>query len=253
VTPDAVDPRWHEEFFGDDWLAIALTHDTPERTPQQVEAVATRLALDPAARILDVACGHGRHALGLARRGYRVTGIDGSTASLALARRNAEAAGVAVEYVHGDMRSLPWTDEFDGAVNLYTAFGYFGEEDDQRVLDEIARALRPGGRFFIDTFNPAVLLKRFAPQGWSELGDGRLLLEEREYDVRTGKTITTWTLVGDERSVLRHSVRAYTYPELAAMLRRAGLEPVADWGGFDGAEFTVDTWRMQILAERPPA
>jgi hypothetical protein len=50
-------------------------------------------------------------------------------------------------------------------------------------------------------------------------------------------------------------VRAHTYPELAAMLRRAGLEPVADWGGggFDGAELGVDTWRMQILARRAPA
>lgn len=247
------DPRWYESFFDDDWLVIALGHDD-QRTPEQVDAIVERLGLEPGARVLDVACGHGRHALRLAQRGLRVTGIDASESSLAHARLAAADAGVEIEYVQGDMRELPWADEFDAAINLYTAFGYFAEEsEDERALQAVARALRPDGSFLIDTFNPTALVKGFRPQGWSDLADGRVLLESREYDVRTGRSNAVWTLVGDDRRELRHSVRAYTYPELAAMLLRAGLEPVADWGGFDGAEFSIDTWRMQILARRVPS
>jgi len=247
------DPRWYESFFDDDWLVIALGHDD-QRTPEQVDAIVERLGLEPGARVLDVACGHGRHALRLAQRGLRVTGIDASESSLAHARLAAADAGVEIEYVQGDMRELPWADEFDAAINLYTAFGYFAEEsEDERALQAVARALRPDGSFLIDTFNPTALVKGFRPQGWRDLADGRVLLESREYDVRTGRSNAVWTLVGDDRRELRHSVRAYTYPELAAMLLRAGLEPVADWGGFDGAEFSIDTWRMQILARRVPS
>ena len=245
-----VDPRWYESFFDDDWLVIALAHDD-ERTPGQVDAIVERLALEPGARVLDVACGHGRHTLPLARRGLRMTGIDISKPSLEYARRAAADAGVEIEYAHGDMRELPWTGEFDAAINVYTAFGYFAEEsEDERAVHSIARALRPGGSFFIDTFNPTALVRGFRPQGWSDLPDGRVMLESRDYDVRMGRSNAVWTLVGDDRRELFSSVRAYTYPELAAMLRRVGLEPVADWGGFDGAEFGVDTWRMQILARR---
>jgi ubiquinone/menaquinone biosynthesis C-methylase UbiE len=247
------DPRWYESFFDDDWLVIALGHDD-ERTPGQVDAIVERLGLKPGDRVLDVACGHGRHALPLAQRGLRVTGLDSSERSLEHARRAADGAGVEIEYVHGDMRELPWTSEFDAAINVYTAFGYFADEsEDERALRAVARALRPGGSFFIDTFNPTALVKGFRPQGWSDLPDGRVMLESREYDVRRGRSNAVWTLVGDDRRELRSSVRAYTYPELASMLRRAGLELVADWGGFDGAELGVDTWRMQILARRAPS
>ena len=100
------DPRWYESFFDDDWLVIALGHDD-QRTPEQVDAIVERLGLEPGARVLDVACGHGRHALRLAQRGLRVTGIDSSERSLAHARLAAADAGVEIEYVQGDMRELP--------------------------------------------------------------------------------------------------------------------------------------------------
>ena len=143
-----VDPRWHESFFGEDWLRIALSIPD-ERADQQTDFVVSALELAPGARVLDLACGHGRHSARLARLGFDVTGLDVSASSLELARETEPAA----EYVEGDMREIPVEDEsFDAVINLFTAFGYFeDEDDDQRVLNEVARVLRPGGAFLIDT------------------------------------------------------------------------------------------------------
>src|SRR5688500_20201661 len=105
-----VDPRWYEHFFGRDWLDVAIDDD--ERTTREVAFLEEQLRLAPGAAILDLACGHGRHAIELARRGYRVTGFDLSEPSLERAGRLADGARVDVEWVRGDMRDLPYQGRF---------------------------------------------------------------------------------------------------------------------------------------------
>src|SRR6185503_17029472 len=102
--------------------------------------VLERLELDPGARVLDVACGHGRHSLELARRGFAVTGVDLSARSIAVAREAAEREGLRATFVERDARDLDFDGEFDAAVNLFTsAIGYFDEEaENQRVVDGVA-------------------------------------------------------------------------------------------------------------------
>jgi SAM-dependent methyltransferase len=109
--------------------------------------------------VLDLACGHGRIANRLVARGAEVTGLDVTPRFLELAREDAAARGVEVEYVQRDMRSLPWTERFDRVVNWFTAFGYF-DDGNRKVLAEVARALRPGGRLAIelDTTRPSCAL-----------------------------------------------------------------------------------------------
>jgi ubiquinone/menaquinone biosynthesis C-methylase UbiE len=244
-----VDPRWHESFFGEDWLRVALSIPD-ERADQQTDFVVEALSLEPGARVLDLACGHGRHTARLARRGFAVTGLDVSASSLALARENEPAAS----YVEADMRELPLEDgSFDAVINLFTAFGYFEDEsDDQRVLHEVARVLAPGGSFLIDTINPPGLFGRYRGRHWDRLDDGTLMLEDHEYDVVTGRTKTEWTLIFEdgERRDLRHSVRAYTAPELTRLLANAGLDVVASWGGFEGGELTRESWRLILRADK---
>jgi SAM-dependent methyltransferase len=254
-----VDPRWYESFFDDDdWLAITHERDPDgERARAEVDFVLERLGVEPGARILDVGCGHGRHSLELARRGFRVTGLDISERSLELARRHAAEAGVELELVQGDMLELPWRGDFDGAINMFTGFGYFPEEaEDERAAASIAAALRPGGRFLLDSINPIVLgSARFEPKRWDELGDGRVVLEERSYDAVTGRNDAKWTVIQKDgsRRQLAFSVRAYTYPELAALLRRAGFEPLSVHGGWAGEDLTRETWKLIVTSEVPAA
>ena len=153
----SADPNWFDGFFEQEWLdEIALKIDD-ERTRREVDFVVEKLALEPSARVLDVACGHGRHTLELARRGFRVTGVDLSPRSLELAHaKRAEREQLGVEFVQLDARELEFDGEFDAAINLFTSVvGYFDDEaDNQRVIDRVARALHRGGSFLIDTINP---------------------------------------------------------------------------------------------------
>jgi SAM-dependent methyltransferase len=252
-SPLKIDPHWWESFFGDDYLLIAQ-EAPPEQAVQMVDFVVDRLALGPETRILDLGCGYGRHTLELARRGIPVVGLDYSEPSLALARANAEAEGLEVELVQGDMGKLPFPDErFDAVVNLFTAFGYFEDEaDDERVLREVARVIVPGGRLLLDTISPPGLLPRYRERSWEELPDGILFLQEHRYDAVRGRNEARWTLIhpGGERKVLEHSVRLYTLPELIAMFDRAGLVFSAAFGDFEGADYDRVSLRLIVVASR---
>lgn len=243
---DGVDPHWFEHIFeGDDWLLVARARD-PERTKQEVEFVASRIP--ERGRVLDVPCGTGRHAAALAERGYTVAGLDISEAALAEARR----VGPSLDLRRGDMRELPWPDEsFDAVLNLWTAFGYFETQDeDERVLAEFARVLAPGGVLILDTVNQVALARGFRPQAFEEI-EGVLFLQEHAYDIVKGRSQARWTFLrGGARTELAFDHRVYTTPEYLGMLRRAGFEPVAFYGGFDGAELGFDTWRQIIVARR---
>jgi SAM-dependent methyltransferase len=248
-----VSADWYDGFFEGDWLdEVALRADT-ERTAGQVEFVVEKLALPDGARVLDLACGHGRIALELARRGYRVTGLDLSPRSLELAREVAEREGLEIDLVEADMREIPAGPAFDAVVSIFTSFGYFEQEkENQRVLDGVERALAPGGSFLIDVVNLLGLARRYQARRWEE-ERGVVFLEEHEFDVVKGRNRARWTFVRPDgrRSELVHSLRTYAPHELIAMLERAGLALAGSWGGFDGSELSLDSWRLILLARKP--
>ena len=210
-----------------------------QQTEQQVEFIVEELALEEGARVLDLACGRGRISIGLAKHGLRVTGLDLSPRSLELARADADAAGVEIDFVRRDMRELDAEGEFDAVVNVFTSFGYFPTQaEDERVLANVARALVPDGRFLLEMVNTIAIAKQFVEADWDELEDGTLWLQHRRYDQLTGRHEATWTFVRPDgsRSELRHSLRGYTPAELVAMLERAGLEVDGSWGSWEGDE-----------------
>lgn len=243
---------WWDTYFDELYLRMFETVLTPERTAQEVAGIMILLGLRPGARILDLCCGQGRHAVPLARAGYRVTGLDRSPYLLAQAQAEAERAGTRVEWVLGDMRQLPWKGQFDACINMFTAFGYFeDDEENQQVLNEVSHVLRPGGKLLLDTSNRDYYLLQMLPTGWRRHGDA-VVLEESDFDPITCRFTMTFTWVDDGRQEsLTHSVRHYTVPELAGMLQAAGLSTLAIYGDFDGAEFNLFSKRLIVLARKP--
>src|SRR5919201_2060858 len=131
------------------------------------------------------------------------------------------------------MRELPWTGEFDAAINMFGSFGYLETEaEDQRALDAIAGALRPGGRFLLEMVHVFGIIRQFRPRTWDDIPEGELLLEDREFDLLSGRTNVSWTFVATDgsRRELRHSVRLYTPAEYVRMLSSAGLAVEQAWG-----------------------
>ena len=247
------DPDWFEGFFDEDYLQFAVDRFTADDTAAEVDFLVAVLGVGEGSRVLDLACGHGRHSVELARRGAAVTGVDLSGPSLELAAARAAEAGVEVRFERADMRRIAYEAEFDAVINMFTAFGYFAEEaEDRLVLERIAAALVPGGGFLMEFGNPVSVFGRFEARGWHRLSDGTLMLEERVYDAPRGRFETCWTFVhGGERRERRFSHRGYTAPELAAMAVAAGLELERFWGGLDGSELEMGSRRIVMLARRP--
>lgn len=244
---------WYVKLFDEDYLRYYTAGLTPEQTRAEADFIVEKLGLASGARLLDLCCGHGRHAIELARRGFAVTGQDLSPAALAKAQEGAQSAGVAVNWVQSDMRQIEPEKGFDAVINWFTAFGYLeSDAEDQKVLEAVQRALRPGGKLLIDTLNHAWLMRNYIPRGWAATPEGGLLLEERSFDLLVGRNTVTATYIGPngERIATGHSVRIYTLVELATLLSTAGLQVCEAWGGVDGSPYGITSRRMIVLAEK---
>jgi ubiquinone/menaquinone biosynthesis C-methylase UbiE len=242
---------WPIAFFDDDYLRIYRPMLNEERTRAEVGFIEASLALPPGAAVLDLACGIGRHAVAMALRGYRVTGVDFNSNYLEIAAADAERAGTRVTWITGDMRELAFEREFDAVYSYFTSFGYFSDVENEQVLARIARALRPGGRFLIDMANRDWILTHPQQRTWTQREDGALLMEESALDLRSSRVIQRQTLIepqGGARVTKEFNLRVYTCAELGALLERHGLEVLNVWGGPDGREYSTESRRLILLA-----
>ena len=244
---------WFDEFFDEHYLRYWARMLDEERTARELDFVVKTLALPDGAKVLDLCCGQARHAVELAKLGYDVTGVDLNDFLLGTAGKAAEEAGVDLRLVRADMREIPFEDEFDGVINLFTAFGYFDDdEQDQRALESVHRCLKPGGKFLVDQSHVFRAVRRFQPRVWREYPDGTMLLEECEFDARRVRFTTQATYIKPDGSrVERHNrIRSYTCPELCRMLSQAGLEVISVFGDFDGSELTLRSKRLIIISQK---
>lgn len=248
--------EWPVAFFDDQYLKMYLPQLTPERTEGEVQFIEAALAAAPGDAVLDLACGSGRHAILMARRGYRVTGVDFNPRYLEIAAGEARRAGVTVEWVACDMRALEFSGRFDRAYSFFTSFGYYSDEENETVLSRIARALRPGGRLLLDVMNRDWLLTHPQQRTWTQREDGALIMEEVSLDLRSSRVTSRLTLIEPDRGagpVKQFDLRAYTCAELTALLRRHGLEVSEVWGGADRSGYSTESRRLILLAEKAPA
>ena len=143
---------WYETFFDEHYLKEYAKGLTLERTQKEANFIKSTLNLPQVApnatggaRILDLCCGHGRHTVELAAAGYSMVGQDLSATFLDLAKGAAAARNLQIQFIHTDMREIPFEGEFNAIINMFTAFGYFDDDtEDQKVLNAVARALKSG-------------------------------------------------------------------------------------------------------------
>jgi ubiquinone/menaquinone biosynthesis C-methylase UbiE len=240
-----------DALFSDFYLRAFADDPRVEETNAQALAAARLAGCPDGGDLLDVPCGFGRHAVPLARAGYRVVGVDRSPALIEEARRRTGGERWP-KLVNADYRELPQQDEsFDAAINLFSSLGYNGDEEDTRALREIHRVLRPGGRLVIEIMHRDALVRSFRESSWHLVGGGRLLLEQRTFDPAAGIAQTTQTLIetSGERDSRTFSLRVYTATELLAMLQQAGFEEARCYGDFAGNPFTTES-RLIVVARR---
>lgn len=244
--------RGNQDFFRRFWPRVAArvtSHRAGGTAAEDVRSLIRLLRVRRGARILDVPCGYGRHAVELARRGFSVTGVDISSALLAQARKTAGQAGVRVEFRRGDMRRLAYRRQFDAVLNLFTSFGYFGDADDLRVLRNFHRALRPRGWLVLHLINRDWLVRHYQPHARSRMGDF-VVTERSRLDLATSLVITGWTVERGGRVWRNQSrLRVYSCHELLGMLKEAGFRDARGFADLRGKPLTLDS-RWQVLLAR---
>jgi len=236
-------------FEVDDYLFAYQDDLTDERSDAEVERLVRLLELESPMRILDLACGYGRHANRLAALGHSVTGVDFMPGFLALARQQAVQMGVQVNYLQGDMRHLSFRGEFDRVLMLFTSFGYFEDSQNELVVENMVRALKPGGRLMLDTLNRDVVLKGLLPAEVIEKGSD-LLINRFSFDVLTGRFHNRRILIRNGvRKDKPYAIRLYSATEMSQLLNRAGL---ADYILLDenSQPVSAGSRRMLVIAKK---
>ena len=238
---------WYEESFGQDYLLV-YKHRDMHGALREVQRMAEWLQLPRGSTIFDLCCGMGRHSLALSDLGYKVTGMDLSRVLLAEARR-LDPDGK-VTWLEGDMRQVPADGPFDAVVNLFTSFGYFEEEgENRRVLQEIARLLKPGGRFIIDYLNPQDIIRHLVPH--SERTDDGVHIDERR-SIEEGfvrKRIVLTEPGKPERSYLEQ-VKLYGLGDFLRLMEGTGLVVAEVFGHYDGSPYEEASSKRLILTGR---
>lgn len=248
-------PPWYVTAYGENYYQAYKGQYSPEETRAEVDGVVRRLELAPPARILDLSCGFGRHSVEMARRGFRVTGLDLSPQLLRHARDAANAAHVDVTWVQADMRDIPVPAEpYHAVVSLFSSFGLLGtDEEELKVAQAIARALSPGGRALIETVNREIMLRRWKPMRWREQSDGTIVCDKLRFDAATGilHSEETTALPDGQRMRSSDQLRLWSFTELALLLRVSGLQSITPFGSLDGEPYTWDSYRMVAVAQKP--
>ncbi len=249
--------RWYEALFAN----FAATYDKEaytQGTLGEVEFVERELGGDRTKRILDIGCGTGRHAIELARRGYRVTGIDLAEGQLRRAREKATAASVTVDFQRCDATQPHFRGEFDAAIMFCEGAFPLMETDAKNhvILLHAATALRPRGKFLLTTLSGLFPLfhsvKEFLDAGASGAATNKLT-----FDLMTFREHGELTFTDDagQSHTIETDERYYTPPELRWLLQTAGFVQVDIFGAHLGSfsrehALTPEDFEMLVVAEK---
>jgi SAM-dependent methyltransferase len=213
-------------------------------------------------KVVDLACGTGRHAIELERLGHRVVGVDHSQSMLKVARATAAAAGARAEFHAGDLRALEVPGgPFDAASCLFDSIGYVETNEALTLaLRGVHRALRPGGLFVFEFWHAAAMLRGAEPvrvRRWSRPDGEVLRISETRLDCERQLGKVSYLVYELRRDGTYSSFqetqtnRYFLVQEMAGWLTSAGFAPLAWFAGFSfEGRISEDTWHIVAVARR---
>ena len=220
--------EWYVDWFNSPYYHLLYNHRNYDEANHFMQMLCNYMGLKPHARIWDLACGKGRHAISLNKMGYDVTGTDLATNSIEEASRSKNKT---LDFEVHDMREPYRKNYFDAVFNLFTSIGYFKEESDNfLVFKHVADSLKPGGEFVVDFFNAAKVRATYNPE----------YTEHREkLDFCIKKRIEDHKII--KRIDFSDKGANYFFEESVALLDRgnfeefaskAGLKTIAEFGNY---------------------
>jgi len=248
-------PDWYK--YG--WSLDIKHQSWTEDTENQVEFLVRALGLTGRERVLDLACGYGRHALALTRRGFAVTGVDITQAYIEDAIKTAQEQNLPAAFIHSDIRDVRFDGEFDVVLNLADgAIGYLEDDDENlKIFDVVAKALRPGGKHFMDVCNAEHAERHFPSKGW-EVGKTALALSQLDWDPATRRMrYAGWGIPYGEPAVKPQisledadPIRLYSLAELEGILAQREMRVVAAFSNYYGKAATDQELQLMVYSQK---
>ncbi len=243
-------PEWFKDWFNTPEYLRVYKDRNEKEAEQHVNLILNNINIFPGFNILDMACGAGRHAILLAKKGTNVTAVDLSENLISIAKQTAGKENVTVDFVNADIREFKSVVAFDLVLNLFTSFGYFKtDEENFSILQKAYDFLVPDGYFILDFFNSDYLLKN---------------LVELSKDIIDGKEIYQYRKINDNRVIKKiviiregttaeyeESVRLFSKKELTDELTKIGFDIYKTYGDFFGNEFKQnDSPRLILICKK---
>lgn len=229
---------FHEEFMEE------------ARTKAEYEFIVKHSQLMQGAHILDLACGHGRHAMYFAEQGFEVTGIDLNAAFIDLARSQAKEKGITINFVEYDILDIEYTDRFDMILLLFNSIGFFDPIEARMLLEKMTEALKTGGRILLDTKNRDHLVKELVPAYVYEKNED-LMIDRLSFDPITQTTLNRRIYIKDgKRYDAPFSMTTYSYTDLFNLIKGLPLQMKQVWGSWKGDPFTHESRRIILILEK---
>jgi ubiquinone/menaquinone biosynthesis C-methylase UbiE len=223
-----------------------------KETNEQVRFIIKKLDLKPGRSFLDCPCGIGRISMPMARKGIKVTGADVMRSYLDEISKKSDRRKLKINLLHSDMRRINFDSKFDAAGNLWTSFGFFEKESDNRlVVKKMYQALKPGGKFMLHVINRDWIMANFRPRDWYEAG-GVKSMEERYIDYRTSVNHGLWHFIKDgEEKTIESPIRLYSLHELIAIFKSTGFVNIESYGSIKDEPVTRHSRMIYVIGTKP--
>ena len=248
------DIHWYRKI----WSLSIKEMSWTENTSRQVDFIIHLLGLTRKEKILDLACGYGRHSIELARRGFEVTGVDITEEYVNEANNQASKENIASSFICDDIRNIKFSSDFDVVLNIADgAIGYLeNDEENMKIFDRISEALRPGGKHFMDICNAKYAEKRFPMRNW-EIGKQSLSLPEFDWDpvekrmLYGGWDIKFGQIASPPDSIEAHSsIRLYSIKELEEILLDRNMSIIMTRADYSEQPASDEKIQIQIYSRK---
>jgi len=239
-------PSWFESWFDSPYYHLLYKDRNDKEAKDFLDLLLTRIHLSKPSRVLDLACGKGRHSIHLNQRGYDVTGVDLSEENINFCKQF-EKEGL--HFYRHDMRHLLRTNYFDAVFNLFTSFGYFEREhENELVIQATAKNLQTGGYFIIDYLNSHYAEKHLVASQTKEIEGIQFQIQKR---IENEKIIKDIRFKDQDKDYhFQEEVRLLSPQDFLLFFARAGLSVLEIYGDYALDNFNIEQSRRLIFVTR---